>query len=480
MSISANFMVLNWLNKELNLNPNVDNIHMEFQNGYRFADILLSLKLISKKEFYLFKNSQKLEEIKENFILLKDYLHKLLNLEIRFEEFNEIINNDKYKSTIIIYRIKNAFYKTKIHFNEIKVSLDPPSKEEIEKSIKIIMESTFGYDENKNNIIDLKNINNNNIHNLRKEKSCKKILSHNTKVNLKKIEKGINPINILKNNNNEIKKIVLPFINNKNRRYENEIGFAKNDKIKILNKNKSQENLNMKKYSSLSFDGSFNTFNNVPSIDRNRLTNNLIQYGISYENIKNNNSINDFLGIKKNVQNENNKDSVRKKIIFRKINDSVYDIPEINFIKKDKKFLDNITNILNNKKNAFSSLENNFILYNRIDNSKYKTSVKRKEYSKMREKEVDKEKFKKRLFFFNKLFISHQRKLNLSQKNIFNRANPLLSNMLSGGRSEIFDKEKYFEELNQLNYVEFDEYVKNKYDIFNFLAFKLDLKTLKP
>ena len=468
MSITVNYIVLNWLNNELNLNPNVDNIHMEFQNGYRFADILISLKLISKKEFYLFKNSQELEEIKGNFLLLKNYLHKLLNLEVRFEEFNEIINNDKYKSTIIIYRIKNAFYKTKIHFNEIKTSIAPPSKEEIEQKIKIIMESTFGNekDENKNNN-ELNNINNSNIRNLRKEKSCKTILSHNININLKKPDKVINPINILKNKNSESKKIILPLINNKNRRYENENGDSKNDKIKLLTKNKSQENLNMNKYSSLSFDSSSNIFNNEPPLDRNRLTNNLIQYGISYENIKNNNSINELFNNKKKEQKENNKDSARKKILFKKINDSAYDVPEINFIKKDKKFLDNITNILNNKKNAFSSLENNFILYNRIDNSKYKTSFKRKEYSKMREKEVDKEKFQKRLFFFNKLFISHQRRLNLSQKNIFNKANPLFSNILLENRNEIFDKEKYFEEINKLNYIEYNEYCKKRYDIFS-------------
>ena len=462
MSITVNDMVLTWLNNELNLNPNVDNIYMEFQNGYRFADILLSLKLISKKEFNLFKDSKKIEEIKENFALLKNYLHNLLNLEIRLEEFNEIINNDKYKSTIIIYRIKNAFYKTKIHFNDIKTSLEPPTKEEIEEKIKIIMESTFEKekekekekDEKKNNILKLKN---NNIRNLRKENSCRTILSSYSNLQNSNNDtiNSINSINIKQNK--ESKKLLLPPI--KNKRYENILNNENNNKIKILNKNRSLYNLN--KYSSISFDSNINIFNNEQPIDRNTLTNNLIYYGISYENIKNNNSINDFFNNKKKIENKD--ESVKKKIFFKKINDYAYDVPEINFIKKDKKFLDNITNILNNKKNAYNSLENNFILYNKIDNSKYNTSNKRKEYSKMREKEIESEKLKKRLFFFNKLLSSNQRR-NLSQKNIFNRANPLSLNL--GYKNKIFDKHKYYEELNKFDFIEFKDICKKRYDKF--------------
>ena len=136
MSITVNFTVLNWLNNELNLNPNICNIQNEFQNGYRFGEILLNIKAISNKEFSSFKNTTKKEDIKNNFILLKNFLHSTLNLEIRLEEFEEIINNDKYKSTIIIYKIKNAFYKNKIHFNNIQTSLTQLTQEEIEEKIR--------------------------------------------------------------------------------------------------------------------------------------------------------------------------------------------------------------------------------------------------------------------------------------------------------------------------------------------------------
>ena len=474
MSITANFTVLNWLNNELNLNPNVDNIQMEFQNGYRFADILLSLNLISKNEFNQFKDSKNLDDIKNNFALLKNFLHSLLNLEIRLEEFDDIIKNDKYKSTIIIYRIKNAYYKKKISFGSIQTSIFPPTKEEIEEKIKIIMENTFENEkeekeDNKNN----DNYSNINIRNLRKEKSCKTIISPNLKKDFNLFNRKINikkntniPINIVKNRELNIpKKIVLPLISNRNKRYDNIIKSNKKENYKTMNKNQSQLNMNV--YPSLSFDASFN---NERPIDKNRLTSNLIQYGLSYENIKNNSIINNLFNKKNNEKNDNENNSIiRRKIILKKISDSVYDVPEINFIKKDKKFLDNITNILNNKKNAFSSLENNFILYSRMDNSKYKTSSKRKEYSKMRENDIVREKFGKRMNFFNKLVFTNQQRQNLSQKNIFsNNINISMStsNLLVNRNKEQFDKNKFYQNLDKLNHNEFNEYCFERSKIF--------------
>ena len=46
MSNISDFIVLTWLNEELNLNPKIEIIQKDFQNGYRFGEILLNLKLI--------------------------------------------------------------------------------------------------------------------------------------------------------------------------------------------------------------------------------------------------------------------------------------------------------------------------------------------------------------------------------------------------------------------------------------------------
>ena len=454
MSSPANLCVLNWLNNEINLNPNVDNIQMEFKNGFRFADILLSLKLISKDEFLLFKDSTKIEEIKNNFILLKKFLHSILNLEIRLEEFDEIINNDKYKSTIIIYKIKNAYYKNKIHFNEIKNSIYPPTREELEEKIKTIVENTLdekNYEEQK----DIKE-----IRNLKKDKSLKLILSHKFKNDLNTIEDEQSKVNIKPI---KIKKLELPIIKNGNLRYKSALKIER-DKVKVLKKNQSQ--LNLKKSPFLSFEGNLNISNKEALLDKNRLTNNLMRYGLSYENIKKNNSINELFQ-KNKFGNKKNEPTIRRNnIIVKKMNNSiVYDVPEINFIRKDKKFLDNITNILNNKKNAFSFLESNFILHNVSDNSKNKTSSKMAEYAKMREIDLKREKSEKRFNFFKKLIYLNQKKQNLFQKNKFKRIYSSTGNIFHY-EEEKFNKDKYYKEINKLKHYEFKDYVKNRYYTF--------------
>ena len=465
MSITANFTVLNWLNYELNLNPNICNIQNEFQNGYRFGEILLQLKLITNKDFSLFKDSSKKEDIKDNFKLLKNYLHTILNLEIRLEEFDEIINYDKYKSTIVIYKIKNAFYKKKIYFNSIQTSITPLTQDEIDEKIRIIMDKTFENESEEKNNND-KNIRIN-TGKLKKDNSCKMILSSNINKDFNILNKkqtiNNNPISLLKNKkqirfqNYHSKQILLPIIQNKNIRYESAKKFEKKEKFKILNKSQSQSNL--RNNSSLSFE--VNPNNEIP-IDKKKLTNNLMQYGLSYENIKNNDSIKNLF--EKNKSQNNIIKSIKQKIIIKKINDLIYDVPEINFIKKDKKFLDYITNILNNKKNAYSFLENNFILYNRIDNSKYQTSSKRKEYAKKRENELNSEKAEKRSIFFNKLLFSYKQKQILNHKN-FLRKNSSAKNILYK-EEEKFDKYKYYQDINKLKFEDFNNYCKNRYHIF--------------
>ena len=137
----TNDFILDWLNNDLKLQPNIINITNEFSNGYRFAEVLFSLNEISQEELQEFKNSKNDEEIKNNFKKIKILLKEKFNLEIREEEFNEVSKYDLTKATIILYKIKNSVNKKKINFLEIKTFAHQPTKEEIRNKVKEIMDS---------------------------------------------------------------------------------------------------------------------------------------------------------------------------------------------------------------------------------------------------------------------------------------------------------------------------------------------------
>ena len=129
--MSSNELILNWLNSDLKFQPNIKDINKEFSNGYKYAELLHILNEISLKEFEKFKNSNNLEEVKSNFNKLKIIFHDKLNVDIREEEFNEIINQNISTATIILYKIKNFINKKKINFLYIKIFSNPPTIEEI-------------------------------------------------------------------------------------------------------------------------------------------------------------------------------------------------------------------------------------------------------------------------------------------------------------------------------------------------------------
>ena len=111
--MSSNEIILNWLNSDLKFQPNIKDIAKEFSNGYKYAELLHILNEISLNEFEQFKNSNNLEEIKENFNKLKIIFHDKLHLDIREEEFNDVINHKIATATIILYKIKNSMNKKK-------------------------------------------------------------------------------------------------------------------------------------------------------------------------------------------------------------------------------------------------------------------------------------------------------------------------------------------------------------------------------
>ena len=133
--MSSNEFILNWLNNDLKIEPNIKDISKEFSNGYKFAEVLHILNELSEKEREIFKNSEKYEEIKSNFNKLQNILHDKLNLDIREEEFKEVMNHNIATATIILYKIKNSMIKKKMNFLNIRTSSNQLTKDEINKKV---------------------------------------------------------------------------------------------------------------------------------------------------------------------------------------------------------------------------------------------------------------------------------------------------------------------------------------------------------
>ena len=137
-------IILNWLNDDLEFEPKIRHIPKEFSDGYNFAVILSKIKEITDSQFKEFnKNPTDKRGINNNFILIKKYFHDKFDLEIRQEEFDDIINKDKSKAVVILYKLKNAIRFKKINFHNIKSSLNPESKEEINEKVRKIIDYEY-------------------------------------------------------------------------------------------------------------------------------------------------------------------------------------------------------------------------------------------------------------------------------------------------------------------------------------------------
>ena len=142
MSSSTADFILYWLNQTLNITPSITDIPKDFANGYKYAILLNTLNEITEEELNEFKDSTKIKEIKSNFKKLKTYFHTKLNLDIREDEFKEVINKDVSKSVVILYKIKNSVQKKKINFLEIKTSETKLTQEELNLKIQELMGET--------------------------------------------------------------------------------------------------------------------------------------------------------------------------------------------------------------------------------------------------------------------------------------------------------------------------------------------------
>ena len=452
MSI-ADILIINWLNDELKFEPKISDIYNDFKNGYYFGQLLSRLGLIKDEELNLYKISNESNDIKNNFSLLNKNLNESLGYKLRKEEIYDLVNKkNKYNITILIYKIKNTYYKYKIHFNGIKDSLEPMSPKELCQKVKLILEYNNN-EKNEDNKVD-------EIFLFPKEK-----LRKLKRIKIQKVSFSSGPKKEKEFPGEKSfiqKRIILPKIQrdscnqNLNLKYDSNIvnlkkGY-KSGKNKILNRNKSQ--LYFPKYKPYSIgeiikEQDNNKINDKDLYDLNKE----VSYGSkSFSNI-----------CEKRIS------AIKAK--FAETNKAKEDSgPEYNFIKKDEILLRNIINKLTQKQNAFDYLEKNFKLYNVSENSKYKSAFKRKEYSDIWKRENEKNIVIKRLNHFNNLFynirLSQKLKPISSSTDIINRVNKEEKNK--------FNPQLFFKEVDSLDLKEFNKYCEKKKNTFkkHYIIFK--------
>ncbi len=230
----------NWLNNNYKFEPKITDIQNDFKNGYKFGELLFKFELISKEDFNLYQNSNIKQEIEDNFYLLQKNLKDILNFKLSQEEIDDIINNrNRYNIVLLLYRIKNSYYKYKIHFSDIMVFINPMKQNDLNEKAKILLEPS-----NNNEI--KKNDENEDIFPEEDEtiKNPKKIKIQ--KLSLIKKNSSLNKEKTYMN------KIILPKIQKDSKNYRNQnfenntINIQENykfDKIPLLNKNKSEINI---------------------------------------------------------------------------------------------------------------------------------------------------------------------------------------------------------------------------------------------
>ena len=230
----------NWLNNNYKFEPKITDIQNDFKNGYKFGELLFKFELISNEDFNLYQNSNIKQEVEDNFYLLQKNLKDILNFKLSQEEIDDIINNrNRYNIVLLLYRIKNSYYKYKIHFSDIMVFVNPMKQNDLNEKAKILLEPS-----NNNEI--KKNDENEDIFPEEDEtiKNPKKIKIQ--KLSLIKKNSSLNKEKTYMN------KIILPKIQKDSKNYRNQnfenntINIQENykfDKIPLLNKNKSEINI---------------------------------------------------------------------------------------------------------------------------------------------------------------------------------------------------------------------------------------------
>ena len=514
--MSSNEFILDWINKELKLEIDLKDISKEFSNGYRFAELLYTLKEISLDEFNEFKNSNNSEEIKLNFKKLKSLFHDKLNLDIREEEFKNVINNDISTAGIILYKIKNSLHKKKINFLNIKISSEDPGKEDINKKVMEIMDSEKQEEIKEEEKINTNTINNryNIERNAHLTKDLNSIESDSNEVSETKRRMQLEQKESLKTdinlNNNNIDYINKKFNLNKNNRFNtgNMLNSFSNNSNKTININKTLDakerlltlnNLNYntiniknkKLLKPLSIKLNPKNITTLPKINVlpkilpkiNRDTHLEFKSSVMNSNIGSisNNSV---FGKKINWVTENNQNEYEEtdfnndygmtkiKEMKNKMNKVFDDIKRQEEMKcqlqlkreyeiKEKYQLDFINKI---KNPLYKFTKSTGINLNMHSNSKYNSCSKRLEYSKELKEKTHAEELSQQIASIRQLVERNTELMNLKLK----KNHQIVNNSVNQSNNLVpFNKAKYFKNLNNIDREEFNLTLSKKYNTKN-------------
>ena len=507
--MSSDSLVLDWLNNEIKLKPKVENIIEEFSDGYRFGEVLYKLKEITLDEFKSLKKApETLEEKKSNCSIIKHFLSKIYNLEIREEEFDSVIEKDISKATVILYKLKNSTFKKKIHFADIKLFMGQPNPEEIQKKVKEIMDDEY-YQE-------LKDKDNNNQYNStnKNDMSMNKFISSHDNSQISTPKKR-NSIFELREQN--IKKVNEEINDNESEHSNNDSYNRNKDEELLMNYNNMNQNNELNNNNILDYEPKKKKFlppltpivsrTNVRSVLSKELVSKFKK--IQTENNKNvydvNNSTNEFVqketnerfnaknrlifseekpnrygeyfstepsydenkdemlqklrdNLKRKIELKKLKDKQKQEQIKKEFNYKIYDVPEIDFFKQDKNpFYKRKPPRMN-----LSSSNNNRYLIN--------STSRRWQYSKDLKESKERQKTERRNEYYRSLFQRNSEIISQNMKK-FKLSTNLEANELE---NELFNKAKYFNSLKNLNYAEYDEYITKKHQ-----QIKDDLPSIK-
>ena len=130
-------ILLNWINNEVKLSKNIQNIAEDFSNGFFFGELLYKYKLLP--QFNQFKNSNDKSSITKNYLLLQ---YKFDELKINFtdKDKKDILNKKKYKAEMFLFKIREKLLSKLLQIDQIAERIN--NQKELNKIYKHVINNT--------------------------------------------------------------------------------------------------------------------------------------------------------------------------------------------------------------------------------------------------------------------------------------------------------------------------------------------------
>ena len=109
-------ILLNWINNEVKLSKNIQNISEDFANGYFFGELLYKYKLLP--QFNQLRNNNEKSSITKNYTLLQ-YKFDELNINFTDKDKKDIINKKKYKAEMFLFKIREKLLSKLLQIDQI-------------------------------------------------------------------------------------------------------------------------------------------------------------------------------------------------------------------------------------------------------------------------------------------------------------------------------------------------------------------------